>query len=291
MISSMTGFAAAQHETADYAVRLDLKSVNHRYLDIQCKLPEEWRHLEMVLRNEIAAVIHHGKIECRLFVEETQTTDNQLNPNWQTIDSIVSLGQEIAQKYPHLPNLSVADVLRFHSQFNNKKQQNNEQQQQVIIELLKTALQQFKADRVREGEKLQQHLLQRLDKMQLEIKQLEEIFPAILENYHQKIQLRLKEAVENINEDRLAQEFALFMQKADVDEEFSRLKTHIDEVRRIITTDGEKSIGKRLDFLMQELNREANTLGSKAVSIESTNTSVALKVLIEQMREQVQNIE
>ena len=185
----------------------------------------------------------------------------------------------------------MADVLRFHSQFNNKKQQNNEQQQQVIIELLKTALQQFKADRVREGEKLQQHLLQRLDKMQLEIKQLEEIFPAILENYHQKIQLRLKEAVENINEDRLAQEFALFMQKADVDEEFSRLKTHIDEVRRIITTDGEKSIGKRLDFLMQELNREANTLGSKAVSIESTNTSVALKVLIEQMREQVQNIE
>ena len=291
MISSMTGFAAAQVETADYSLRLDLKSVNHRYLDIQCKLPEEWRHLEMVLRNEIAATVSRGKIECRLFVEETVNSDNQLNTNWQTIDSIVVLGQEIAQKYPHLSNLSVADVLRLHSQYHNKKQTNNEEIQQVIVNLLKQALTQFKHDRVREGEKLQQHLLQRLDKMQLEINQLEEIFPAILENYHQKIQLRLREAVENINEDRLAQEFALFMQKADVDEEFSRLKTHIDEVRRIITTDGEKSIGKRLDFLMQELNREANTLGSKAVSIESTNTSVALKVLIEQMREQVQNIE
>lgn len=291
MISSMTGFAAAQVETADYAVRLDLKSVNHRYLDIQCKLPEEWRPLEMALRNEIAAVVSRGKIECRLFVEEVQTADNQLNTNWQTIDSIVVLGQEIAQKYPHLSNLSVADVLRLHGQYNNKKQANTEEIQQVIIDLLKQALAQFKIDRQREGEKLQQHLLQRLDKMQLEINQLEEIFPAILENYHQKIQLRLREAVENINEDRLAQEFALFMQKADVDEEFSRLKTHIDEVRRIITTATDASVGKRLDFLMQELNREANTLGSKAVSIESTNTSVALKVLIEQMREQVQNIE
>ena len=291
MISSMTGFAAAQAERADYSLRLDLKSVNHRYLDIQCKLPEEWRHLEMTLRNEIATVVSRGKIECRLFVEETTNADNQLNANWQTIDSIVALGQEIAQKYPHLPNLSVADVLRLHSQYHNKKQANNEEIKHVIVNLLKQALAQFKFDRQREGEKLQQHLLQRLDKMQIEINKLEEIFPAILENYQQKIQLRLCEAVENINEDRLAQEFALFMQKADVDEEFSRLKTHIDEVRRIITTDGEKSIGKRLDFLMQELNREANTLGSKAVSIESTNTSVALKVLIEQMREQVQNIE
>ncbi|MBO4575591.1 MAG: hypothetical protein J5680_00615, partial [Neisseriaceae bacterium] len=114
MISSMTGFAAAQVETADYSLRLDLKSVNHRYLDIQCKLPEEWRHLEMVLRNEIAATVSRGKIECRLFVEETVNSDNQLNTNWQTIDSIVVLGQEIAQKYPHLPNLSVADVLRLH---------------------------------------------------------------------------------------------------------------------------------------------------------------------------------
>ena len=291
MISSMTGFAAASVQSETHHIRLDLKSVNHRYLDIQCKLPEEWRHLEMTLRQEIAAVIERGKIECRLFIEEATTADNQLAPNWATIDAIVALGQQISQKYPHLSPLNTADVLRFYTAFNNKQHNDSEQTQQVIIDLLRQALQQFSADRKREGEKLQQHLLQRLDKMQIEINQLEEIFPAILENYHQKLNQRLGEAVANVNEDRLAQEFTLFVQKADVDEEFSRLKTHIDEVRRIITTDNEKSVGKRLDFLMQELNREANTLGSKAVSIESTNTSVALKVLIEQMREQVQNIE
>ncbi|MBP3220993.1 MAG: YicC family protein [Neisseriaceae bacterium] len=291
MISSMTGFAAVNRQVATQNIRVDLKSVNHRYLDIQCKLPEEWRHLEMTLRQEIAAVIERGKIECRLFIEEATTADNQLTPNWATIDAIVALGQQISQKYPHLSPLNTADVLRFYTSFNNKQHNDSEQTQQVIIDLLRQALQQFSADRKREGEKLQQHLLQRLDKMQIEINQLEEIFPAILENYHQKLNQRLGEAVANVNEDRLAQEFTLFVQKADVDEEFSRLKTHIDEVRRIITTDNEKSVGKRLDFLMQELNREANTLGSKAVSIESTNTSVALKVLIEQMREQVQNIE
>ena len=291
MISSMTGFAAVNRQVATQNIRVDLKSVNHRYLDIQCKLPEEWRHLEMTLRQEIAAVIERGKIECRLFIEEATTADNQLAPNWATIDAIVALGQQISQKYPHLSPLNTADVLRFYTAFNNKQHNDSEQTQQVIIDLLRQALQQFSADRKREGEKLQQHLLQRLDKMQIEINQLEEIFPAILENYHQKLNQRLGEAVANVNEDRLTQEFTLFVQKADVDEEFSRLKTHIDEVRRIITTDGEKSVGKRLDFLMQELNREANTLGSKAVSIESTNTSVALKVLIEQMREQVQNIE
>ena len=119
---------------------------------------------------------------------------------------------------------------------------------------------------------------------------LSELFPHLLQAYLEKARARLAEAVENIDEDRLKQEFALYMQKADVDEEFSRLRTHIGEVRRIVT-ESKGSIGKRLDFLMQELNREANTLGSKAIAAECTQASVELKVLIEQMREQVQNIE
>ena len=156
--------------------------------------------------------------------------------------------------------------------------------------LLKQALQDFVGARSREGVKLQAHILERLDLMEAIIGALEELFPNLLQAHLQRTRHRLAEAVAHIDEDRLRQEFALFMQKADVDEEFSRLRTHIAEVRRIVT-EQHGSIGKRLDFLMQELNREANTLGSKAIASECTQVSVELKVLIEQMREQVQNIE
>lgn len=153
-----------------------------------------------------------------------------------------------------------------------------------------SALKEFTAARKREGKKLGEHLLQRLDGMEEIVDALNELFPSLLQAHMDKVKTRLAEAVGNIDNDRLQQEFALFIQKSDVDEEFSRLRTHIAEVRRIVT-EGKGSVGKRLDFLMQELNREANTLGSKAIAAECTQASVELKVLIEQMREQVQNIE
>ena len=159
-----------------------------------------------------------------------------------------------------------------------------------ITELTEKALKDFTAARKREGKKLGEHLLQRLESMEEIIDALSELFPTLLETHKEKIRTRLVEAVGDINNDRLQQEFALFIQKSDIDEEFSRLRTHIDEVRRIVT-EHKGSSGKRLDFLMQELNREANTLGSKSIAAKCTRASVELKVLIEQMREQVQNIE
>lgn len=291
MLNSMTGFANAQIEHANHSIRVELKSVNHRYLDIQFRLPEELRTFELSLRNIISQNVSRGKIECRIIIDEINISDNSLQTNWNIIDTLAKLGEQINDKYPSLNKLSVADIIRFPKVIEQGNLNQEEDISQTIEELLQQALNQFNQDRAREGEKLQQHLSERLDKMLVEIQQLQQIFPELLEQYRQKITQRLSEALADVNEDRIAQEFTLFVQKADVDEEFSRLKTHIEEVRRIINNPVKQSCGKRLDFIMQELNREANTLGSKAISIESTRTSVELKVLIEQMREQVQNIE
>lgn len=291
MLHSMTGFAAVAAEKAPYSLRLELKSVNHRYLDIQCRLPEDFRQLEQNIRSAVSAMIARGKVECRLTVDRTALSDGALAVNWQAIDALAALDTEIRQRHPAVSALSAAEILRHPGILQNHDPHEGEHIQAIAMDLLQQALVQFKQDRAREGEQLQAHLLERLDKMLGLIDNLKQHFPQLISQYTEKVTQRLRDAVGTVDDDRLKQEFALFMQKADVDEEFSRLTTHIAEVRRIITSGKENSVGKRLDFLMQELNREANTLGSKAISAECTQTSVELKVLIEQMREQVQNIE
>ncbi|MDO5686969.1 MAG: YicC/YloC family endoribonuclease [Neisseria sp.] len=291
MLHSMTGFAAAGGEIAPYTLRWELKSVNHRYLDITCRLPEEYRHLETRIRALISAAITRGKVECRLTVNSASHTNDALHADQTAIAALAALDADIRSRYPAISPLSVADILRHPGVLQNHNESNPEDVQAALLESLQQAVTRFKQDRAREGQELQAHLVTRLDKMSELIDLLQALFPQLLTAYMQKTEQRLRDAIGAIEEDRLKQEFALFIQKSDVDEEFSRLRTHIAEVRRIITQGAKQGVGKRLDFLMQELNREANTLGSKAIAIECTQTSVELKVLIEQMREQVQNIE
>jgi uncharacterized protein (TIGR00255 family) len=183
----------------------------------------------------------------------------------------------------------VADILRFPGVV-AQSETDAEGLQAAVLGMLNHALKDFNASRAREGEKLAQHLLERLAQMRVIVDDLQTVFPSLVQAHLDKSEQRLREAMATIEDDRIKQEFAIFMQKADVDEEMSRLKGHITEVERIVR-EGRGAVGKRLDFLMQELNREANTLGSKAIAIECSNASMQLKVLIEQMREQVQNIE
>lgn len=199
------------------------------------------------------------------------------------------LNSQWRKQHEDLGKLTVAEILNFPNVIISVEK-DHEALATGVQTLLSNALLDFVETRKREGLKLQAHLLERLELMDDIITALESLFPGLLKTHMQRVRTRLAEAVASIDEDRLKQEFALFMQKADVDEEFSRLRTHIAEVRRIIT-EHKGSVGKRLDFLMQELNREANTLGSKSIASECTQVSVELKVLIEQMREQVQNIE
>lgn len=288
-VRSMTGFAHISTEAAGKRIDLEIRSVNHRFLDIQFKIPEDLRYLESSLRERIAGAVSRGKIECRIQLHSTDTAGGSLNINRALADELAQLNSKLRKKHPELGKMNVAELLRFPGVL-TAAHSDNEALAEAILQAADNALGDFIAAREREGGKLQAHICERLDLMEAIVGALEELFPSLLQTHINRSRTRLAEAVAHVDEDRLKQEFALFMQKADVDEEFNRLRTHIAEVRRIVT-EHQGSIGKRLDFLMQELNREANTLGSKAIASECTQVSVELKVLIEQMREQVQNIE
>lgn len=288
MIQSMTGFSNVIGDFENLHINLELRAVNHRYLDIQFKLPEELRFMENILRERIQANVKRGKIECRINIKTLCTENNQLKLNSNLLTHLIELNNNILSKEQTLAPLSVAEILKFPNIIQQEDVDSEIIQEQIII-LLDKALKDFCASRIREGEKLKQHLLDRLAAISQIVENTVQIMPQILDGYYEKLQNRLKDALVDIQEDRIKQEFVLFMQKADVDEELSRLKSHVSEVTRILNQ--KEAVGKRLDFLMQELNREANTLGSKAISSQSTQASVELKVLIEQMREQIQNVE
>ncbi|AIZ17559.1 YicC/YloC family endoribonuclease [Neisseria meningitidis] len=287
-IHSMTGFANAAAECGSKRINLDLRAVNHRFLDIQIRMPDDLRYLESGIREKISSHIARGKVECKIQIQDAENGSQSLELNRDLVGQLAEINKDL-RKHHDLAKLGVADILRFPGVLASQRE-NTEELAKSITELTEKALKDFTAARKREGKKLGEHLLQRLEAMEEIIDALSELFPTLLETHKEKIRARLVEAVGSIDNDRLQQEFALFIQKSDIDEEFSRLRTHIAEVRRIVT-EHKGSSGKRLDFLMQELNREANTLGSKSIATECTQASVELKVLIEQMREQVQNIE
>lgn len=288
-VKSMTGFAHMTSEFADKRIDLEIRSVNHRFLDVQFKMPDDLRYLEGAMREKIAQYVTRGKVECRIQLNNIAKNSGSLHINQDLVDELATLNAQWREKHSELGKLTVAEILKFPNVIVSAEY-DTESLNEGLLHLLDQALRDFVATRQREGIKLQAHLLERLELMDDLISALENLFPGILQSHIQRARMRLGEAILSIDDDRLKQEFALFMQKADVDEEFSRLRTHIAEVRRLVT-EHKGTVGKRLDFLMQELNREANTLGSKSIASECTQVSVELKVLIEQMREQVQNIE
>ncbi|TCW29538.1 YicC/YloC family endoribonuclease [Gulbenkiania mobilis] len=288
MIQSMTGFAAVSREFAGGVLTLELRAVNHRYLDIQMRLPEELRVIESQLREAIAAKVSRGKLECRIGLNQSEATQPTLELNREYVARLVGVAAEVQDLAPQAKGLSVGELLRWPGVLQTNTLA-PEELHRLCFESLNRGLADFNASRSREGEKLRDILNERVAGMEQIITSVKPRLPEILDNYMNKLSARLREAVDNVDDDRLKQEFALFAQKIDVDEELSRLSSHLSEVKRILKAGGQA--GKRLDFLMQELNREANTLGSKSVSTETTQASVELKVLIEQMREQIQNIE
>ncbi|SMF39915.1 YicC/YloC family endoribonuclease [Pseudogulbenkiania subflava] len=288
MILSMTGFAAISREFPGGMLNLELRAVNHRYLDVQMRLPEELRVIEAPLREMIGAKVTRGKLECRVGFNQLENATPTLEVNHELLQQLLAVSRAIKQSAPEADTLSLGELMRWPGVMKSNELK-PEVLQQLCLESLTKALADFNASREREGEKLKAVLLERVASIETIVAGLKPKLPQILAAYMEKLSNRLRDALESVDEDRLKQEFALFAQKIDVDEELSRLSTHLSEVRRILKAGGQA--GKRLDFLMQELNREANTLGSKSVSTETTQASVELKVLIEQMREQIQNIE
>lgn len=288
MIFSMTGYAAVAGELPFGGLTLELRSVNHRYLDLQFRMPDELRVLEPQLRERITGHISRGKVECRIAFNKLPATQTALQLNDGLLAQLTDLDEKVRGALPAAAPLSVSDVLRWPGMLGNDALPVDEVGA-LSVELLGKAVEEFTAARAREGEKLKQVLLERIACMEVIAARVVPRIPLLIAAYQEKLAAKLKEALLDSDSDRLRQELVVFAAKIDVDEELQRLNSHLIELKRILEKGG--AAGKRLDFLMQELNREANTLGSKSVDIDVTQAAMDLKVLIEQMREQIQNIE
>ncbi|MFY9260030.1 MAG: YicC/YloC family endoribonuclease [Gallionella sp.] len=287
MILSMTGYANADMDTPNGALTLELRAVNHRYLDIQLRMPDELRSVEGALREALVAQLQRGKVECRINYA-ARTTQGNAVLNQDMLVQLSCWSNAVLAILPDARPLNVLDVLRWNGVLETPSV-SAEALRDSLLTLLNTALQEFSASRAREGEKLKDFLLLRVDKIEVLRNGVMPHVPAAIAAYEQKLVNRLKEALQIADDDRVRQEISLFASKIDVDEELSRLASHLTEMRRILGAGG--AVGKRLDFLMQELNREANTLGSKSVDAEVSRSAMEMKILIEQMREQIQNLE
>ena len=288
MILSMTGFAAEASELPGLSLSVELRSVNHRFLDVTVKLPDEFRHLEPVLRERLSGALKRGKVECRVAMNRTSPGATTLAVDAARVEQLANAALQVKRTIPSAAPLSVNEILRWPGVMAEPSIPPDELSAKVTA-LVDQAVADLAASRRREGAKVQAVLAESCDGIEAQVVRVTPRIPAIHAAFNEKLALRLREAGLDPNEDRLKQEFAVFATRIDVAEELSRLTTHVAEVRRVLAAGG--SAGKRLDFLAQELHREANTLGSKSVDAEISQAALELKVLIEQMREQVQNIE
>jgi uncharacterized protein (TIGR00255 family) len=288
MILSMTGFAAVAAELAGVSLAVELRSVNHRYLDLAVRLPDELRTLEPGLRERLARDLKRGKVECRVAMGRSTAGALPITVDAARVQQLAAAAVEVNRLLPSTPPLTAADVLRWPGVLAEPTIANDVLAERVLG-LVDAALGELAGARAREGAKLRAVLESCCDGIEAQVARVAPRVSAIHGAYLEKVGARLREAGLDPNEDRLKQELALFATKVDVAEEVARLAAHVAEVRRVLAQGG--SAGKRLDFLAQELHREANTLGSKSVDAEVSQVSLELKVLIEQMREQVQNIE
>lgn len=288
MIVSMTGYAAATQEMPYGSFNLEIRSVNNRYLDIQFRLPDDFRKLEPAMRELLTKQLSRGKVECRLNFSPSANTENSQQLDQALLDKLLQLEQTVKTRQPAAPSLTVAEILKWPGMLGSDVTP-GEESDEIGMTLLQTALNDLKAARIREGDKLKSVLLERIKQMRQLLQSAAPRIPALIAAFEEKLRTRLEEILGTQENERIHQEITLFASKIDVDEELSRLQAHIDEVERIINKGG--AVGKQLDFMMQELHREANTIGSKSVDLEITRISMELKVIIEQMREQVQNIE
>ncbi|MDP1651766.1 MAG: YicC/YloC family endoribonuclease [Rhodocyclaceae bacterium] len=287
-IHSMTGYAALDRDLGTMRLALELKSVNGRFLDLNFRCAEELRLLEMPLREKLAAAIGRGKVDCRLHLQPNNAATQQLTPNFALVQQLAALEAEVRNELTDAAPLSIAEVLRWPGVLATEAI-SPERLQAECFSLLEAVLAEFLASRAREGARLTDVLRERSARMRAAVAQVEPMVPVAIADYTERLATKLREAVAALDEDRIRQEIGVFAAKIDVAEELARLVAHLSEVERVLAKGG--AVGKRLDFLMQELNREANTLSSKSVSAAVTAIALELKLLIEQMREQVQNLE
>lgn len=288
MISSMTGYATHHRDTNNGVLQIELRSVNQRYLELQFKIDEQLRAQEPQLRELLKEKLGRGKVECRINLAKAGLQDAGIELNHDFLKQLATSVKAASEYFPEVQAINILEVLSMPGVMLQNVANQDAFDEDVLIAIT-TATDDLIASRQREGEKLKIMILERLAEVESLVLHLKPKMPILVKCYQDKLLSKLQDAQQSCDDDRIRQEVLLYTQRIDVDEELSRLDSHVHEVKRILAKGG--LVGKKLDFLMQEMNREANTLGSKSVSIETTQISMQLKVLIEQMREQIQNIE
>ena len=287
-IYSMTAFARETVASDAGAFTVEIRAVNHRYLDCSFKLPEALRNLEVRLRQQAAARLARGKVECLFRLQPRADQAPAMAIDREQMQRVIVAATTIASALPQAQPINPLEILQFPGVC-IAPEADEEALQASAAALFDTALESLLENRAREGAKLAAMIRDRLQQVEVETAAIRALLPELKQQQHARLLARLTELQVEVDHIRLEQELVYLAQKADVDEELDRLQTHVEEVRRTLDQGG--PCGRRLDFLMQELNREANTLSSKSIASSSTHSAVQLKVLIEQMREQIQNIE
>lgn len=285
---SMTGFARSEYKSDWGSICCEVKSVNHRFLDIYFRMPDSLREFELDLRNQIKGSVSRGKIECSIQVQINPGHSRGKSYDAEAANAVIEAAEAIARQIDSPAAINPLDVLRMPG-VSSSVEVESQELFSAAKAALNQALEQHRQMRLREGNEMSRLVEQRIDAIAGQVSIVKTVLPEIRKALKQRLLDRLDQLNVETDADRLEQELVYQAQRIDVDEEIDRLETHMQEVRNTLKED--QPIGRRLDFLMQELNREANTLGSKSQAVESTNVSIELKVLIEQMREQIQNIE
>ena len=293
----MTGFAHHQVQTLLGILNIELKSVNSRYLEVSCRLPDELKAFEGDIRSILTSGVKRGKLDCRISWMGDIKVEKELDTG--SLQTLLSLQKQVLEELPSAASMSVESILTYPGILKSKTI-DQETLKAEVLQGLTGALDIFNGSRHREGEALSSVIENYCSQIESIVSELKPKLPLMLEALQQKLEQRLSESLEKILSakselsseevrERIRQEVLLYAIKMDVDEEMNRLLTHVKEIKRILNQGDE--VGKKLDFMMQELNREANTLGSKAVAIEMTQSSLNLKIVIEKMREQIQNLQ
>ena len=292
MIRSMTGYGKQSLIVEKREYQVEIKSVNHRYLDINIKLPKSISYLEDTIKKEISAKIKRGKIDVFITFENNSQEGKNITINKELAKLYIEQLKQLAQEEKISSNIEAMDIVKLPDVLEIKTDEEDERIQNELIEVVQGAISKIIEMKNVEGSKIEQDLLQRIDKIENKIMEISAKSTGLIEEYVVKLEKRIKEILktEELDKSRLAQEVVIYADKCSIEEEVTRLKSHIYQFRNLIS-DNNETIGKKLDFLIQEMNRETNTIGSKANNLEITNGVIDIKTELEDIREQIQNIE
>ncbi len=287
MISSMTSYHSVSKETDYGCLVIEIKTLNSRFFDLQIKLSDEFRIHETIIRKKISKVISRGKIECKAYFKTKEKLPEFKKNDLKVMKEVIITIEKISSLIKDPQKINPIDIVHLHNEKGDKF--NYIGLSKTFLILFESSLKKIITDRQREGKKIKQLILSRNIKIEKEVKKIRKVIPKYIDNHQKKILKKFKEALINVDQDKIKQELLIFIQKGDIEEELDRLDSHSHELKRLLKLN--EPVGKKIDFLMQEFNREVNTLGSKAIAVEISQSAVELKVLIEQIREQIQNIE